>query len=529
MRSLSTATRPQTLSDFLRSPRVLISRSPKAKQLLSMENHLVWFRNDLRIHDHPALSKACSNAERDGGNVACVYVIDPHWFGKTRFGFDRIGPPRRRFLLESLIDLRSNLKQLGGTLHVVRGKTSQQVPRVAKVFRAGQVYCNQEFGTEELEIQRQTETALQQQSVVLSVSTANTLLREDDLPFTIEQLPEVFSKFRRKVEKTSPFRSPRPSVDSVPAASVNGRPISVEESVELESTPEFYGASSYQADPRGVMEFRGGETAGLARINDYFFESDRLSEYKETRNGMLGEGYSSKLSPWLAFGCLSPRYVTAEVRRYEEERVANDSTNWLIFELLWRDYFAFILAKHGAKLFRVGGLRELSLPWQHDEDRFEVWRLGQTGFPLIDANMRELAATGFMSNRGRQNVASFLTKNLGLDWRLGAEWFESQLIDYDPASNYGNWNYTAGIGNDARGFRWFNTMKQAQNYDPDGNYVRHWIEELSGVPKNFIHSPWQMHSSEQSRSGCLIGQDYPKPIVDLFRSADANQEIYDRA
>lgn len=143
--------------------------------------------------------------------------------------------------------------------------------------------------------------------------------------------------------------------------------------------------------------------------------------------------------------------------------------------------------------------------------------------------MRELSATGFMSNRGRQNVASFLTKNLGIDWRMGAEWFESMLIDYDPASNYGNWNYTAGIGNDARGFRWFNTMKQASMYDRNGDYVRHWLPELANVPKDYIHRPWEMHSAEQSRSGCTIGVHYPPPIVDLFQSADHHEDIYNRA
>jgi deoxyribodipyrimidine photo-lyase len=143
--------------------------------------------------------------------------------------------------------------------------------------------------------------------------------------------------------------------------------------------------------------------------------------------------------------------------------------------------------------------------------------------------MRELLATGFMSNRGRQNVASFLTKNLGIDWRWGAEWFESMLIDYDVASNWGNWNYTAGVGNDARGFRFFNIYKQAKDYDPQGNYVKLWLPELAQIPAAKVHNPDQLLPIEQQRWGVKIGVDYPRPVVDLFKSATANQKVYEAA
>jgi deoxyribodipyrimidine photo-lyase len=241
---------------------------------------------------------------------------------------------------------------------------------------------------------------------------------------------------------------------------------------------------------------------------------------------MLGADYSSKFSPWLALGCLSPRYVCQQVDKYEQERVENDSTYWLIFELLWRDYFRYICAKHGKKIFYRSGLQGVNLAWQEDWERFDLWREGKTGFPLIDANMRELAATGFMSNRGRQNVGSFLTKNLGIDWRMGAEWFESCLIDYDVCSNWGNWNYTAGVGNDARGFRFFNISKQSQDYDRDGKYVKHWLPELAQIPAAKVHEPWKLLPVEQERFGIKIGVDYPQPVVDLFKSAKHNERIY---
>ncbi|MBE9009018.1 cryptochrome DASH, partial [Pseudanabaenaceae cyanobacterium LEGE 13415] len=192
-------------------------------------------------------------------------------------------------------------------------------------------------------------------------------------------------------------------------------------------------------------------------------------------------------------------------------------------------YFRFIVAKHGNQVFRRSGLQGVDINWKADLDRFQLWLDGKTGFPLVDANMQEIAATGFMSNRGRQNVASFLTKNLGINWQWGAEWFESQLIDYDVCSNWGNWNYTAGVGNDARGFRFFNITKQAKDYDPDGSYVKHWLPALKDVPAAKVHEPWKLLPVEQERFNLRLGVDYPNPVVDLFKSAEANEKIYNTA
>jgi deoxyribodipyrimidine photo-lyase len=289
------------------------------------------------------------------------------------------------------------------------------------------------------------------------------------------------------------------------------------------------GLSPPAGDPRARFTYTGGSTAAHARLQTYFWDRDRLRLYKETRNGMLDPDDSSRLSAWLALGCISPRTVYAEVKRYEQERVRNESTYWLVFELLWRDYFRFILAKHGAKLFRPSGIQGIPIPWQQDWPRFQAWCRGETGYPLVDANMRELAATGFMSNRGRQNVASFLTKNLGIDWRMGAEWFESLLIDYDVASNYGNWNYTAGVGNDARGFRYFHIPKQSREYDPKGDYLRHWLPELAGIPGDKIHEPYRLTAAEQKQFGVRLGVDYPRPLVDLEKSLAANRRVYEAA
>ena len=191
---------------------------------------------------------------------------------------------------------------------------------------------------------------------------------------------------------------------------------------------------------------------------------------------MIGADYSSKFSAWLAMGCISPRFIYQELKKYEHQFGANDSTYWLVFELLWRDYFRFMMKKHKVKLFQKAGIQNKeSSEINSNTNQLQKWIEGKTGVDFVDANMLELKHTGFMSNRGRQNVASYLCNDLKLDWRLGAAYFEQQLIDYDVCSNWGNWAYLAGVGNDPRGNRYFNIEKQASDYDKNGDYRNLWL------------------------------------------------------
>jgi deoxyribodipyrimidine photo-lyase len=252
-------------------------------------------------------------------------------------------------------------------------------------------------------------------------------------------------------------------------------------------------------------------------MNEYIWEGDHLKNYKKTRNGMLGANYSSKFSPWLAVGALSPRMINKEVRKYEDERVSNQSTYWMIFELIWRDYWKFLFVKYDPQIFYPGGIQDKQVDWQHDPELFKRWADGTTGFPFVDANMRELKHTGFMSNRGRQNVASVLAKNLGIDWRWGAAWFESQLIDYDVYSNYGNWAYVAGVGTDTRN-RYFHIVNQAKKYDNEGEYMQHWLPELSNVPRKLLPEFHEQNPEELKMYDVVLGEDYPEPVIDLEES-----------
>ena len=484
---------------------------------MSRQKIIIWYRNDLRLHDHEPFY----NAVGEKAQIIPVYCFDPRQFATTSFGFPKTGKYRAQFLLESVEDLRDSLQKLGSNLIVRQGLPEKEITAIAKQLTVDAVYYHQEVTAEELAVENNLKQALKAHNITYKSFWGATLYLPEDLPCKVDRIPELFTNFRKQVEKKSSIEEPLPTpkkLTSLP--NIESGKIPTLQELDLEK-PTF--------DKRAVLKFVGGETAALERLQHYFWDTDSLQNYKETRNGMLGADYSSKFSPWLAHGCISPRYIYDRVQKYERERIKNNSTYWLIFELIWRDFFRFICAKHGNKIFYQSGLQGIDIPWKQDWKRFDLWREGQTGYPLIDANMRELAATGFMSNRGRQNVASFLTKNLGIDWRMGAEWFESLLIDYDVCSNWGNWNYTAGVGNDARGFRYFNIPKQSKDYDKKGDYVRHWLPELTAIPGGKVHEPWKLNKEEQKRYSVQLGVDYPRPIVDFFKSIKANEEIYQNA
>ncbi|MQM16981.1 hypothetical protein Taro_049947, partial [Colocasia esculenta] len=447
---------------------------------------VVWFRSDLRVLDNEALCRAWAAS----GSLLPVYCVDPRMFEETHyFGFPRTGAHRAQFLLECLADLRKNLIKKGLNLLVQHGKPEDILPAIAKAFGAHTVFAHKETCSEELLVERLVRDRLQQVTVILDGSPSqsikpklqlfwgSTMYHIDDLPFGTGSLPDIYTQFRKSVEYKCKVRSCYRLPTSLGPLPSHG----MDEIGGWGNIPSLEQLGLVETKVDKGMCFIGGESAALAR--------DLIKIYKETRNGMIRPDYSTKFSPWLAFGCLSPRYVYEEVKRYEKERLANESTYWVLFELIWRDYFRFLSKKYGNSIFHLGGPRNVVSKWSQDQMLFESWRDGRTGYPLIDANMKELSATGFMSNRGRQIVCSFLVRDMGIDWRMGAEWFEKCLLDYDPCSNYGNWTYGAGVGNDPREDRYFSIPKQAQTYDPDGEFVAYWLPELQALPKERRHSP----------------------------------------
>ena len=341
-------------------------------------------------------------------------------------------------------------------------------------------------------------------------SRGKLLYYTSDLPFPITQTPDVFTQFRKETERMTPVREPIATPKKVPM--VEGADI---DPGDLPTLADF-GIAPPVADVRAAIDWQGGETAGLDRLAYYLFETQAISTYKETRNGLIGSDYSTKFSAWLAQGCLSPKHIYAEVKAYEAKNGSNDSTYWVIFELLWRDFFRLMGKKHGNRIFHKHGFRDSGADhpeWSQDAGLFQRWVDGQTGTPFVDANMREIARTGFMSNRGRQNVASYLVKDLKLDWRMGAEYFEHMLIDYDVTSNWCNWNYVAGVGTDPRENRYFNILSQTERYDPQGEYVKLWCPELSEVPAGYVQQPDVLSDAQQSEYGLRLGANYPTPLI----------------
>ncbi|MCU0441522.1 MAG: DASH family cryptochrome [Bacteroidia bacterium] len=482
-----------------------------------MKRTLIWFRNDLRITDHEALHKASIQQNPTLG----VYCFDPRNYTTLEIGFPKTGSFRAQFILESVTHLKQLLQTLGSDLIVVFGKPEEIVPSICAALTIELVTYQKEIAPEEVAIEDALESALLKQHIQTTTYWNSTLMHPEDLPFPIQKLSELFTDFRKKVERETAIRNSLPAPTKL---------VSINHNLEFEEvTLKMLGLEKPQLSPLAVLDFKGGEAEAQKRLNHYFWDTNHISQYKETRNRMLGESYSSKFSPWLALGCISARSIYHEVKKYEQERVQNDSTYWLVFELLWRDYFKWIAAKHKGQLFQLEGLQKLQIQWREDEHQFMQWRTGNTGYPIIDANMRELLQTGFISNRGRQLVASFLTKNLGINWLWGAQWFESQLIDYDVCSNYGNWNYAAGVGNDARGFRYFNILKQAHDYDANGMYVKHWLPELRLLPDGKVHQPYKMAVNEKLLYDFELGKNYSKPMIDLDLSVKEIEGLYNMA
>ena len=462
---------------------------------------LVWYRCDLRTIDHQPLV----NAAKDG-DVCCIYCFDPRHYADAPYGFPKSDAFRAQFLIESVTDLRQKLRELGSELIVRVGKPEEILPEIIEEVGADQLVFHGEVAPEEKEVE---EKVMQSVSVTIERYWGHAMYHRDDLPFDLLTIPDVYTQFRKKVEKQSSVRPPVPAPEN----------LSWDNSADPGELPtvEDLGLAHEEIDERSVLPFKGGESEARNRLQHYFFDADELRNYKFTRNGLLGADYSSKFSPWLAHGCISARSIHSEVETYEKEVHENVSTYWMKFELIWRDYFRYSMIKYGHQLFQLGGIQRKDLKKSTHQTSFSKWASGETGIPFIDANMRELNSTGYMSNRGRQNVASFLAQNLNFDWRWGAAYFESKLIDYDVCSNWGNWAYNSTVGHDPRN-RYFNIVNQARKYDKKGEYLRRWLPELSELPSEFIHEPWKMTEDQQTLYETRLGEDYPQPMIDLEES-----------
>lgn len=441
---------------------------------------IYWFRSDLRLHDNPAWTRACAM----GQPVIAVTFPPALSAREAAWGISGISTSRTAWWSATVQALQVELKALGISLLVLRGEPEEAIARLCEASGAGTLVCEDIAAPYE----RTQLTSLRAAGIAVHSVWQSTLFEADDLPFSVADLPGVFTRFRTEVERAKvPFRPPLPAPMKMTGHVLPDVPASFIQDASHAVLPD-----TYVADPRGAFQWRSGKAGAhgdLLHLDEVFagsegghaylrryLESGRVERYKATRNGLTGMAYSSKWSPWLALGAVSAPELLAALKVHEKAHGATDGSYWLWFELLWRDYFRWLHLQYGASLYRPQGLLETPMDRRvsHNRRSFTLWTEGRTGCDLVDAGMRELACSGYLSNRMRQVVASFLIYELACDWRAGAAWFESQLLDFDVYSNQGNWLYIAGLGTDPRGGRRFNVAKQTADHDPDGAYRALW-------------------------------------------------------
>ena len=424
---------------------------------------LIWFRNNLRINDNISLKKSIEN----NSNTIAVYFFDPKLFKVDKFGFQKTAKFRAKFLIETIIDLKNNLKDLNITLLTYFDCPENKLEELCKEHSVSAIYTQKEWTQQEVRTNEKIKKTIPSDIAIIE-DYDQFLYHPNTVSKDFSNIPNVFTAFRKKLEKTVAV------LEEVRISALSSDNLLA---IETEiPTLKTLGFIDFNIPTKTAFPFLGGENEALKRLDNYFFETKKVAFYKKTRNGLVGTDYSTKFSAWLANGSISAKTIYWKIKKFEAEFGANQSTYWVIFELIWRDYFKYISLKYNNKIFKIGGILDKNYQWYTYQKDINKWINGETKDDFVNANMIELKQTGWMSNRGRQNVASYFAKELLLDWRIGAAYFESVLIDYDVHSNYGNWMYVAGVGNDPRD-RKFNTKLQAERYDSKYKFRKLWLEK----------------------------------------------------
>lgn len=417
---------------------------------------LVWFRNDLRLHDNEMLVEAVSKADE----ILPVYVFDPRHFEKTNYHSFKTGTTRAKFLVESVSSLQQSLKEMGGNLLVLQGYPEEILPALIVKHDIAEVYHHREVASEETAVSVKVEDALWKQKVNLKHFIGHTLYNKEDLPFPIKDIPDVFTQFKKKTERDAIVKPCFTTPEAINFVSLE----------DWGSIPEI---SELLQDKETSMliksDFIGGEKEALAHLHDYLHAGEGMVLAKAT---LKKHEIVSKLSAWLALGCLSPREVYWKMKEAETNFGAKPYFNQIVLGILWRDYYRFMFKKYGNTFFQPQGFKKDGLPLQlENSSTLQNWKDGQTGQPLVDFCMHELNTTGYINQAARQLVSIYLVKELEQNWVLGAAYFEEKLIDYCPASNWGNWATIAGVGNDQKLSNSFDFEKLLKTLDPKGAFA----------------------------------------------------------
>ncbi len=408
---------------------------------------LVWFRNDLRLHDNEMLVEAIAKSDC----ILPVYFFDPRYFEQTKYGTDRSGAIKTRFLLESVAALRTSFQRLGGDLLVLHGRPEDHLPRLVEQYELSEVYHHREVAAKETQISAHVEDRLWKLKINLKHFIGHTLYNKEDLPFPIKDIPNIFSQFKKKTERDA----------IVKACFLAPEHISFVENTTWGTIPTMEELGLRQTDLiDGAEQAFGGEEEGLKHLDILLREGSAVYS-KGIKATADKPGFTSQLSAWLSVGCLSPRKVYWQVKMAEGQYGTNANFNHLILGLLWRDYFRFMFKKHGQGFVKEAEENESGLPETKEcGQALQHWKDGITGNVLIDNYMKQLNASGFIPHAGRLLVATFLIYTLKINWTFGAAYFEEKLIDYSPASNWGNWAIVAEGGKEPRSKNAFDLEKQ---------------------------------------------------------------------
>jgi deoxyribodipyrimidine photo-lyase len=447
---------------------------------------ICWFRQDLRLADNPALTASIAT----GKPVTCVYILDDECLGRWR-----LGGASRWWLHQSLQSLADGFEEIGGRLLLRRGSAEVVIPALARETGSRAVYWNRCYEPAAIQRDQRLKAALAQTGMVAE-SFNGLLLREPWEVKTISGTPfKVFTPFWRAGYGAWHPSAPLPPPSRMLAGGCDAVSDHLEDWGLLPKKPDWSGGLRAAWQP--------GEPSAQFRLADFL---GRLTQYAASRDEPSTAG-TSRLSPHLHFGEISARQIWHAVT----SRPPSPDGDKFLSEIGWRE-FSYHLLFHNPKMIAEPlDAKFANFPWSTDDAGLAAWTHGRTGFPIVDAGMRELWTTGWMHNRVRMIAASFLVKQIGIDWRRGAEWFWDTLVDADLASNSASWQWVAGCGTDAAPFfRIFNPVLQGEKFDPDGDYVRQWVPELAHLPSKFIHKPWlappEMRSTVTS---------YPEPILDL--------------
>lgn len=461
-----------------------------------------WFRRDLRVRDNTAL--AAAHAASDGA-VIPLFIIDP-----ALLKLGAVGAARVHWMCESLRDLDSTLRSHGGRLIMRRGEPLAVLSKLLRETGAQGVVWNRDYSPRAILRDSAIKEALQQEGWSARSYKDQVVLEMDELLSGTGKPYSVYAPYRRA------WNARVADDPSLIADRLSLRGLRFNTPNELASDDIPTAADLGFKLEQTVIE--PGETAGQARLKAFVSRtSDGIGDYAEGRNDLGVEG-TSRMAPHLRWGTVSVRACVRAAQQAQEQaddtNAAKGSTSW-IGELTWRDFYQQVLYHYPKVLERPFKQLFVDFPFDNDEERFAAWCAGRTGYPIIDAAMRQLNGEAFMHNRARMIVASFLVKDLLIDYRWGERYFMQQLACGDLAANNAGWQWIAGCGNDAQPFfRVFNPVSQGQKFDPRGIYVRRYVPELAKVPDSFIHEPWKMSALLQEQSGVQIGSDYPAPIID---------------